>query len=133
MTRRNRARKGRELELLALTTLRADEWTMHRTIRNSYVTAKGPRSNGNDVFGAVDLIGKKAGQRTLWVQVTSHTTVGDKITALQAIPWDVRFDDVQIWRWVGSEGKRDSMYFQVYRLDCGFELDKSDRIRPKSA
>lgn len=106
-------------------------WTMHRTIRNSYMTAAGPRSNGNDVFGAVDLIGKKVGERTLWLQVTKHTTISNKIEALEAIPWDDRFDDVQIWRWVGAEGKRDSLFFQVYKRSEGYEFRAENRIRPK--
>jgi hypothetical protein len=133
MTRRNRAETGRLLEVSALRFLQALGWVMHRTIRNAYSTSNGPRSNGNDVFGAVDLVGKKLASRTLWVQVTKHTTVGAKIQELEMIPWDNRFDDVQIWRWVGSEGKRDSNFFQVYKRDEGYRLDPANRIRPQPA
>jgi hypothetical protein len=130
MKRKNPVEIGRKLELAAAKHIQGQDWKVHRTIRNSYQTAAGPRSNGNDVFGAVDLIGKKSGERTLWLQITKHTTVRDKIEALEAIPWDDRFDDVQIWRWVGAEGKRDSHFFQVYKRSEGYEFRAENRIRP---
>lgn len=96
-------------------------------------------SQSNDVFGCIDLIAKKAGERTRWIQVTADGGIGRKKNDLAEVPWDGLFDSVEIWRWVGTKRGRkdkrtgeklDDLYFQVYRFDDEFQLNPGDRIRP---
>ena len=55
-------------------------------------------SQRNDIFGAVDLISKKADRPTLWIQATLDSGKGRKIEKLKAIPFSfLRSDDVQLW------------------------------------
>lgn len=132
------------VERIAIKILQEDErgpYKVHHTTRTPYWTKAGWGSNANDILG-VDLLAKRQGERMRYIQVTAGRDVGRKKQALAQIPWDTAYESVEIWRWVDGSGKRlDSrnckprprLYFQIYRLDKGFVLDKSDRIWPKSS
>lgn len=115
----NTVRKGRILELDAKKLLNAHGYTVHRTVRTSRFSRRGWISNANDIFGVIDLIAKKAGERTRWIQVTSDTAVGAKFQELRQVPWTVAFDSVELWRWVGGS----KQHFHIYRLDHGFQYE----------
>jgi hypothetical protein len=64
-----------------------------------------------------DLIAKKVGERTLWIQATLHTGLTIKKEKMLKHPWTIEYDDVQIWV------KRDSLNHDIYRLGTmGFYL-----------
>jgi hypothetical protein len=136
--RANTSKKGQVVELLAIKLLEAEGYKVHRCIRTG--SKRGPLwiSQSNDVFGCIDLVAKKLGERTRWIQVTADSGIGRKRKEMDEVPWDPQFDSVEIWRWVG--GRRDrkhkttgatlqGQYFQVYHFDEKYELLATRRIR----
>lgn len=135
----NTAAKGTAIELTAIKILEADGYKVHRCVRTG--VKRGPLyiSQSNDVFGCIDLVAKKKGERTRWIQVTAHSGIGQKKADLSEVPWDPLFDSVEIWRWVGGKHGRkdkrtgevlDDLYFQLYHLDDAYQLDPANRVRP---
>ena len=137
MVSRNGPAKGVRIEARAKRCLEQQGYTVHRTIRAPYYARGAWGSNSNDVFGCIDLVAKRAGERTRWIQCMSGRHVGAKRRDLAAIPWTLEHDSVEIWRWVPGTGKRIdgrtgaprvTQYFQVYRADFDFALRKHDRV-----
>lgn len=135
----NTSAKGTAIELTAIKMLEAQGYKVHRCVRTGVKRGKLYFSQSNDVFGCIDLVAKKRGQRTRWIQVTAHSGIGQKKADLAEVPWDELFDEVEIWRWVGSKRGRkdkrtgevlDDMYFQVYRMDQDYELREENKVRP---
>lgn len=135
----NRAAKGTAIELTAIKVLEAQGYTVHRCVRTGVKRGKMYFSQSNDIFGCIDLVAKKQGERTRWIQVTADGGIGRKKADLAEVPWDCLFDSVEIWRWVGSKrgrkdkrtGERlDDMYFQIYHHDDSYELQADKRLRP---
>ncbi len=134
--RANSSKKGQQVELLAIKLLEAEGYKVHRCIRTG--AKRGPFwvSQSNDVFGCIDLVGKKKGERTRWVQVTAHSGIGQKKKEIFEVPWDPLYDSVEIWRWVGGQKRKHKVtgeflahqYFQVYHYDDGFTLRADRRI-----
>jgi hypothetical protein len=132
----NTSSKGTAIELAAIKVLEAEGYKVHRCVRTGI--KRGPLyiSQSNDVFGCIDLVAKKKGTRTRWIQVTADSGVGRKKKDLDEVPWDPTFDSVEIWRWVGGNARKhkstgawlERQYFQVYHLDHGYELRRDDRI-----
>jgi len=67
-------------------------------------------SASQDIFGAIDLIGKKKDRKTLWIQATCHSGLGVKIKKVDLIPWS-DLDGVQIWM------KREDGHVDIFHLD----------------
>lgn len=126
----NRVRKGTRTERIAADLLESEGYTVHRCIKA--VVRKGPRwiTIGNDIFGNIDLIAKKQGERTRWIQVTSASSIGRKRADLESTPWEQAHDSVEIWRWVGPRRGGLPAHFQRYLLDEGFALDHANRVFP---
>lgn len=134
----NTSSKGTKIELLAIKILEAEGYKVHRCVRTG--VSRGGRyfSQSNDVFGCIDLVAKKRGERTRWVQVTAHGGIGQKKKDLSEVPWDPLFDSVEIWRWVGGRARKhkttgemlERQYFQVYHHDEDYELRPDRRLRP---
>lgn len=132
----NTSKKGTSIELAAIKVLEAEGYKVHRCVRTGVKRGPFYFSQSNDVFGCIDLVAKKKGARTRWIQVTADSGIGRKKKDLDEVPWDAQFDSVEIWRWVGGNTRKhkatgaflDRQYFQVYRLDTGYELRKDDRV-----
>ena len=132
--------RSKLVELRAVKILEAQGYRVHRCIRALVQTPAGPLNIGEDIFGCIDIIAKKVNE-TRWIQVTMGRNITRKADDLRMVPWTPIHDSVELWRWVGGGGKRldgrtgqprPKLYFQIYRLDRGFELDKSDRIMAES-
>lgn len=123
----NPSGKGTRIEAIARRCLERDGYVVRRTIRTPYEIRDGWRSNANDILGC-DLVAKRAGERTRWIQVTSGYHIGEKCQDLAKVPWTPAHDSVEIWRWVPGT-KHPGRYFQVYRLDYNYEPLAHDRIR----
>ncbi len=136
--RTNTSQKGTAVELTAIKMLEADGYKVHRCVRTGIKRGSMYISQSNDVFGCIDLVAKKRGQRTRWIQVTADGGIGRKKADLEEVPWDPLFDEVEIWRWVGGRARKhkvtgewlDRQYFQVYRLDEDYELRPENKVRP---
>jgi hypothetical protein len=113
---------------MAKTTLERQGYKVHRTIRS--------RFNSNDVFGCIDLVAKRRGERTRWIQVTSDGGIGRKATDLAEVPWDPLFDLVEVWQWKGRkmtagmtrEVWRKWQHFVVRSLWDDFDLAKAEVV-----
>lgn len=113
---------GAAIEIQARDVLQTDGWLVHRVTRASHHVGGGRYvNNANDVF-ACDLICKKAGHETRWIQVTGGRAIGRKKANLELVPWHEN-DDVEIWRFVGGGRRIDGRtgdrrgpdYFLVYQ------------------
>lgn len=132
----NTSAKGTAIELTAIKMLEAQGYKVHRCVRTGVKRGKLYFSQSNDVFGCIDLVAKKRGQRTRWIQVTADSGIGRKKADLAEVPWDELFDEVEIWRWVGGNRRKhkttgewlERQYFQVYRMDQGYELRPENRL-----
>jgi hypothetical protein len=132
----NTSSKGTAIELAAIKVLEAEGYKVHRCVRTGVKRGLFYFSQSNDVFGCIDLVAKKRGTRTRWIQVTADGGIGRKKADLAEVPWDPAFDSVEIWRWVGGNARKhkttgdwlERQYFQVYHLDHGYVLDKDRRI-----
>ncbi len=125
----NAARKGREVENRAVQHLKACGYVVHRCIRNGVQRAGKWYSAGNDIWGCIDLLAKKRGERVRFIQVTSDANVAEKRRQLDTVPWDPEWECVEIWRWVPARGTQRG-HFQRYLLDEGFVLDHANRVFP---
>lgn len=63
---------------------------------------------GRDIFGC-DVIAKKAGEKTLFVQVSTRENKVHKIKQVMAYPWNFEHDEVQLW--LRADGKREYEVF----------------------
>lgn len=133
----NTSAKGTAIELAAIKVLEAEGYKVHRCVRTGVKRGPFYFSQSNDVFGCIDLVAKKKGARTRWIQVTAHSGIGQKKKDLDEVPWDPAHDSVEIWRWVGGQQRKhktqqnvllERQYFQLYHLDHGYELRKDDRV-----
>lgn len=122
--RKNTSRKGQVVELTAIKVLEAEGYKVHRCVRTGVKRGPFYFSQSNDVYGCIDLIAKKIGERTRWIQVTADSGMGRKFEEMLTIPWDIDHDTVEVWRWVGGQKRKhkvtgemlDRQFFHVHRL-----------------
>lgn len=124
---------GRETEKMCEDILVSQGYVVHRTVRSSH------RGLANDVFGCIDIIAKKKGERTRWIQVTAGSGIGEKIADIEemADAWDPDIDSVEVWLWKGIKQKKgvtrerwqSKQYFQVRRRDDNYALDRKNEER----
>ena len=132
----NTSSKGTRVELMAIKLLEAEGYRVHRCVRTGQKRGPFYVSQSNDVFGCIDLVAKRLGQRTRWIQVTADSGIGRKRREMEEVPWDPQFDSVEIWRWVGGARRKhkgtglwlERQYFQVYHFDDRFALRPDRRI-----
>ncbi len=133
----NTSAKGTAIELAAIKLLEAEGYKVHRCVRTGVKRGPFYFSQSNDVFGCIDLVAKKKGARTRWIQVTADSGIGRKKKDLDEVPWDPQHDSVEIWRWVGGNNRKhkttgaflERQYFQLYHFDHAYALRKDDRIQ----
>jgi hypothetical protein len=125
----NPVRKGREIESRAVRHLEAGGYVVHRCVRNGVLRKGKWYSAGNDIWGCVDLLAKRRGERIRFIQVTCDNGIAAKRHQLGAVPWDREWECVEIWRWIPARGRLPS-HFQRYLLDEDYRLDHSNRVFP---
>ena len=74
----NTSSKGTAIELAAIKVLEAEGYKVHRCVRTGVKRGPFYFSQSNDVFGCIDLVAKKKGERTRWIQVTADSGIGRK-------------------------------------------------------
>lgn len=104
--------RGNTYEIEAKKILEAEGWTVFRQHRKQMFLPREKKMVmvGCDVFGS-DLIAKKPGSKTRWIQVTTRPQKSAKIKALMTHPWTFEHDTVQLW--LRSVGKRAFEIFQA--------------------
>lgn len=127
----NTARKGCSIENHAVRHLEACGYVVHRCIRNGVYRAGHWYSAGNDIWGCIDILAKRRGERIRFIQVTSGAHIATKRRQLDAVPWDPEWECVEIWRWIPAKRGGLPGHFQRYLLDEGYTLDHSNRVIPR--
>jgi hypothetical protein len=82
-------------------------------IRDKYTGVMKMIMAGRDIFG-VDLIAKKLGQKTRWIQVSTLTQKSAKQKQVLVFPWTLEHESVELW--LRLEGKRSYRVF-ILQLD----------------
>lgn len=107
MAASNKAR-GDAHELEVMHYLQAEGWTVfkqHRKVVGMIPTKRGwmARMAGCDIFGC-DIIAKKKGHLTRWIQVGAAGNKSKKEDQLNEFYWDPTHESVEIW--LRIEGKK---------------------------
>lgn len=108
--------KGNLYEKEVKTILEGQGWMVegqHRKvmwIRDKYTGAMKMIMAGRDIFG-VDLIAKKLGEKTRWIQVSTLSQKSAKTKQVMVFPWTLEHESVELW--LRLEGKRS---FRVFKL-----------------
>jgi hypothetical protein len=109
------AAKGNQYEKEVVFILEYEGWQVfrqHKKIQGMIMTPKGlfPRMVGADVFGC-DIIAKKAGEKTLWIQVSTVDNKSAKEVQVRKFPWTYMYEDPQLW--LRIKGKKSFRVFLV--------------------
>jgi hypothetical protein len=131
--------KGNQFEKEVKTILEAQGWMVegqHRKvmwIRDKYTDQMKMIMAGRDIYGC-DLIAKKLGEKTRWIQVSTLTQKSAKQKQVLAFPWTLAYETVELW--LRLDGKRS---FRVFRLltegdkeEKFIEMDQQDLKRSKN-
>lgn len=89
--------KGNQWEREAKTILEKAGWIVegqHRQI--SFLGPGRMIMKGRDPFG-VDLIAKKKGEKTRWIQVSSVGNLSKKKKQVLEFPWTLEYETLEIW------------------------------------
>jgi len=104
--------KGSQYEREVMKILELQGWTMERA-HPLYIPI-GPRrivSKAHDFFGAWDLIGKQAGFKTLWVQVSTLNNISGKRSQVNGFPWTPEHDEPCIFARVDGRNRHYRVYW----------------------
>lgn len=126
--------KGNLYEKEVKTILEADGYMVegqHRKvmwIRDKYTGAMKMIMAGRDIFG-VDLIAKKLGEKTRWIQVSTLSQKSAKTKQVMVFPWTLEHESVELW--LRLEGKRSFRVFILQPNRLFVESAQQDLKRSK--
>jgi len=110
--------RGKTYEREAVKILESQGWLVEKAI-NKTVWNKGKVfSIAHDFFGMFDIIAKKPGHTTRWIQVSTWEQSSVKRNQLLNLNWTKDYDSVEIWARV-RRGK--TPHFRVLLASEGFE------------
>lgn len=120
--------KGNQFEGEARKILEAQGWLVegqHRKvmwIRDKKTGLMKMIMAGRDIYGC-DLIAKKRGQRTKWLQVSTVSQKASKQRQVLIFPWTLEHEDVELW--LRIDGKRAFRVFKYVSagMAAGMGLD----------
>ena len=110
--------KGSQYEREVMRILEADGWQTERA-HPKYIPV-GPGkiiSKAHDFFGAWDVIGKKAGYKTMWVQVSTLSHVSAKRSQVIGFPWTPEHDEPCIFARIDGRNR----HYRVYYAKDGYK------------
>lgn len=111
--------KGNQYEKEVKTILEADGWHVegqHRKVmwlRDKITGAMKMIMAGRDIYGC-DLIAKKQGEKTRWIQVSTLGQKSSKQKQVLMFGWTLAYESVELW--LRLDGKRT---FRVFKLQEG--------------
>lgn len=110
--------KGKSYEREVVKILEKQGWMIEKAI-NKTVWNKGKVfSIAHDFFGMFDIIAKKAGHTTRWIQVSTWEMSSVKRNKLSSLNWTTDYDSVEIWARMRHQR---IPHFRVLHSDDGFE------------
>lgn len=127
--------KGNQYEKEVRTILESQQWMVegqHRKvmwIRDKNTGLMKMIMAGRDIFG-VDLIAKKKGERTRWIQVSTLTQKSAKQKQVMAFPWTLEHESVELW--LRLDGKRSFRVFVLQANGIFVEGEQQDLKRSKN-
>jgi len=100
-------------------------WRVHRAYASVVQTKGRAFSRSHDVFGLFDLVAKKPGEPTLWVQVTIGPRLAEKLKTLRAAGdlWNI-CDTCLIWCRTDTKDARWKVYEFVAPTGEAVETDR---------
>lgn len=119
--------QGNEAEMDAMRLLTGQGYTLHRNRKATVPTPKGPRTVQQDIFGLIDIIAKKRGEPTRWIQVSRLRSVAAKIREVDSGPWEAQHDRVEVWQWKEATATH-IKHFQVYKRSEGYAKVFANRL-----
>ena len=88
---------GNKNELFVEKELQKQGYVIHRARASVIKTKTGYFCRSNDIFGAFDIIAKKKGEKTKWIQVSTGYRKSEKEKVILGLNiWNSR-DEVEIW------------------------------------
>jgi len=127
--------KGNQYEKEVKTILESQGWMVegqHRKvmwIRDFKTGQMKMIMAGRDIFG-VDLIAKKKGERTRWIQVSTLTQKSAKQKQVMVFPWTLEHESVELW--LRLDGKRSFRVFILNAAGTFAEAEQQDLKRSKN-
>lgn len=119
--------KGNAYEREVRDILEAQGWLVegqHRKvmwIKDKYTGQMKMIMSGRDIFGC-DLIAKKAGEKTRWIQVSTVTQKSAKEKQICVFPWTLEHESPELW--LRIDGKR---AFRVFLMMVNQEFVETDQ------
>lgn len=110
--------KGKAYEREAMEVLKADGYMVEQAIpKTIWIGAGRIISVAHDFFGVWDIIAKKLGEPTLWVQVTTWESISPRRKKIQEYCWNSDFDCPVIYARIRG---KDACFRLLYGRD-GYE------------
>lgn len=98
--------RGNKFEIEVKKHLEDQGWSVFRQHRKPLYMKGRMITVGADIFGC-DMVCKKKGERTLWIQVSTDGHKSKKAQQLLEHPWNLMNEDVEIWlRVIGRKAYR---------------------------
>lgn len=115
----SRTSTGKAYEKEAREILESQGWLVEKAINKTIFLGPGKIiSVAHDFFHCFDLIAKKLGEKTRWIQVSVWEKASQKRKDLASFPATLAYDSVEIWGRVRRGGKP---HFRVLKADQDFE------------
>ena len=121
--------KGNQYEREVRDILEAQGWLVegqHRKvmwIRDQKTGQMKMIMSGRDIYGC-DLIAKKLGSKTRWIQVSTVPQKSSKERQVMEFPWTLEHEDVELW--LRIDGKRSYRVFLMAAPDHFVEMPQQD-------
>ena len=95
---------GKQYERECKQVLLRTGWQVHQASPKAFYVAPGVmRTKQHDIFGCWDVVAKKLGEKTLWIQVSTWEMVSVKKKQVEDFPWTLSYDEPCIWGRVRGE------------------------------
>lgn len=114
--------KGNEYEREAKKLLESKGWSVFRCHRKPIFINGKMLTMGADIFGC-DLVAKKLGRKTRWIQVSTVENKSKKEKQVEEFCWTLAHEDVELW--LRIKGKKAFRTF-VLTEKCAEVVDDVD-------
>jgi len=88
--------KGNQFEIEAKNQLEMSGWQVFRCHRKPIFMKGRMITKGADIFGC-DLVAKKLGEKSRWIQVSVVGARSAKVKQVLIFPWTLEYEQVELW------------------------------------
>lgn len=115
--------RGKTYEREAIKILEKQDWLVEHAMNKTIYIKGRIMSISHDFFHMFDIIAKKPGYTTRWIQVSTWEQSSTKRKQLFSLNWTTDYDSVEIWARVRGGIKPG---FRILHAKNGFEWDGLD-------